>query len=601
MAQAEAANDVLAHELVLSMRGALVKGAAHEPAATDEAGFEEFVANALQGDAALRQTMDAIVSYSLTVQDVSVVGANGRVLVSTDPALLAKRPPVRRSFGTLAGGSLRQQWAIVFGRPEVLDVALPLQRNGAAFLTAHIGVRSTLLRAAFLPWLEEAALVIGVALLCSLVAAVLLSSLALRPIERISRQLESLSQRDADAVEARDVEARDAEARVSSTIAAIDRRIQVSEQQATNLSQMLHTLKDGVLLVEADGTVSMMSDAVRNFLKEPAAVGSSVYGLFPPEMGVETLLRDALRERRPLREVMVPLSAERDVEMSLNFGGMGSDGTAMLTLHDAAAREELEREIEVSRRMASIGRLTAGVGHEVKNPIHAMVLHLELLRGKLGAADGNGAVRHVEVLAAEMARLDRVVQVLADFTRPVEPVLVDLPVRDVVDSVLRLVSVDAQLRTVRVVLEDESAGARALIDREMLYQALLNVVLNAMDAMDGPGTLTVGLQRERGAVRIGIRDTGSGMTPEVMDRMFHLYFTTKAGGNGIGLAMTWRTVQMMGGTITVESNDRAGDPERGTLFTVRLPMPTRALVGDGAGPLRAGRKVAAVPHPGVRL
>ena len=113
------------------------------------AALSSFVTSTLQQDAALRQTMDAIVSYSLTVQDVSVSGANGRVLVSTDPALMGKQTSPRMNFNTLADGSLRQQWAIVFGKPEVLDVVLPLERNGGPFLYAHIGVRSSLLRAAF--------------------------------------------------------------------------------------------------------------------------------------------------------------------------------------------------------------------------------------------------------------------------------------------------------------------------------------------------------------------------------------------------------------------------------------------------------------------
>ena len=359
MAQAQAANDVLAHELLVCMRAALLNPAAPPAPVGGERGLEQFVTNTLQHDAALRQTMDAIVSYSLTVQDVSVSGANGLVLVSTDPALLGKRTARRLNFNALADGNLRQQWAIVFGKPEVLDVVLPLERNGGPFLYAHIGVRSSLLRAAFLPWLREATLVIALALLCSLVAAVLLSSLALRPIERISRQLEALRGRDADVPEA--TETIDAETRVSSTIAEIDRRIQVSEQQATNLSHMLHTLKDGMLLVETDGTISMMSDAVRHFLPVMIPVGTSVFRLFPPELGVETMLREALQERRSLRGVVVQVMPERDVELSLDFANTRG-GAAMLTLHDAAAREQIEREVEVSRRMASIGRLTAGVG-----------------------------------------------------------------------------------------------------------------------------------------------------------------------------------------------------------------------------------------------
>lgn len=593
IAQLDASNDVLAHELLLSMRAALQNGAARQPAIADEAGFEQFVADTLQGDEALRQTMDAIVSYSPTVQDVSVSGANGRVLVATDPALLAMRPPERHSFTQLATSTPRQQWAIVFGRPQVLDVVLPLQRNGKPFLFVHIAIRSTLLRASLMPWLRAAGAVLAVALVCSLGVAVLLSSLALRPIERISRQLEALSsrlialQKDRATTPAPPsvlgtrsspvLNPIDAEARVSSTIAEIDRRMRASEQQATSLSQMLRTLKDGMLLLESDGTIAMQSDSVRHFLPTPAVAGSPVFALFTGT-DAEEPLRAAFRERRAVRSLAVSLGDDRDVEISLDFAATSDAAGAMLTLHDAAARAEIEREIEVSRRMASIGKLTAGVGHEVKNPIHAMVLHLELLRSKLGTADSNGATRHVDVLATEMARLDRVVQVLADFSRPMEPDLCEQPLRAVIDSVVRLVSVDARLRGIAIEVHDTAREAAAMVDREMLHQSLLNMVLNALDAMTDGGRLTLRLTRERGMACIAVGDTGTGIAPEVLERIFHLYFTTKTGGSGIGLAMTWRMVQMMGGTIDVQSEADTSAANRGTLMTVRFPLAGRTAV-----------------------
>ena len=92
---------------------------------------------------------------------------------------------------------------------------------------------------------------------------------------------------------------------------------------------------------------------------------------------------------------------------------------ALVTLHDLESVEEIESELELSRRMAAIGRLTSGVGHEVKNPINAIVVHLELLKNKLGDANAPAA-RHLEVIDAEIHRLDRVVQTLVDFSRPVE-------------------------------------------------------------------------------------------------------------------------------------------------------------------------------------
>ena len=265
------------------------------------------------------------------------------------------------------------------------------------------------------------------------------------------------------------------------------------------------------------------------------------------------------------------------MEITLTFppvsvGGPRAGFGAMLTLHNAAAQQAVEQEIEVGRRLASIGRLTAGVGHEVKNPINAMVLHLELLRGKLRDAQGNDATRHVDVLASEMSRLDRVVQTLADFSRPLEPELREQALRPIVDAVLQLVSVDAAERGIAVAVQDNAPGIVAHVDGELLHRALLNIVLNAMDAMAEGGRLHVSLDRTARSVRIGVRDNGHGIPPELLDRIFHLYFTTKNTGTGIGLAMTWRIVQMMGGTVQVRSNMAQDSDLHGTLFTVEFPL-----------------------------
>ncbi len=593
VAQADAANVVLAHELLLSMRTALENDlAANAPTEPGEAAFERAITKTLQQDQALTQTIDAIVEYSPTVQDVFVSGANGRVLLSSNPAILGSSPPRRRLLSEFTTGGVAQQLQTVFGKPEVLDTVLPLERNGGPFLYAHIGVRSSLLRNAFAPWLREAALIGLTALGISLAAAVLLSSLAVRPIEQISRRLSALSAEPGSAAAAAAPQPRrDAVQEVSTTITRLDEQLRTSAQErtelASNLSQMLQTLKDGVLLLAADGTVLMASDSARNFLPSPANLtGHPIGSIFPADTAVGDLIRAALSAKQPLQSHATTLWDGRAIELSLNFPFTGTAGLnapatgslgAMLTLHDAAAQEEIEREIDLSRRLASIGRLTAGVGHEVKNPINAMVLHLELLRSKLdkSSAPVDGAGRHVDVLASEMARLDRVVQTLADFSRPLEPQLRERTIGPLIDSVLRLVSVDASLRRVTIQVANEASDERVLVDSEMLHQALLNIVLNAMDAMPGGGVLYIQTTRERGEVAIRIRDTGEGIAPELLDRVFHLYFTTKPTGSGIGLAMTWRMVQMMGGTVEVESDTVAESPTRGTLFAVRLPLATR--------------------------
>jgi signal transduction histidine kinase len=175
----------------------------------------------------------------------------------------------------------------------------------------------------------------------------------------------------------------------------------------------------------------MVSDAIANFIPEKREsaghlIGKRVEEIFVPESELGTAVLRAFESGRNIAGQIVLLEDGRQVQISLDqiqdAQGSGSNMGTLLTLRDMESAMQLERELEVSRRLAAIGRITAGVGHEVKNPINAMVLHLELLRNKLanGIDGSRGAQRHVEILASEMQRLDRVVQTLADFSRPLE-------------------------------------------------------------------------------------------------------------------------------------------------------------------------------------
>ena len=216
--------------------------------------------------------------------------------------------------------------------------------------------------------------------------------------------------------------------------------------------------------------------------------------------------------------------------------------------------------------MAAIGRLTSGVGHEVKNPINAIVVHVELLKSKLTGASAP-ATRHLEIIEAEIHRLDRVVQLLVDFSRPVELRLREIDLREVMDDVLTLSS--AELSTHNVILESHIPAKPLVvnIDIDLIKQAALNVIQNGAQAMPEGGTLRVVLEEERKFVVLRIADQGPGIPDEIREKIFDLYFTTKSGGSGIGLAMTYRIVQLHYGSIEVQSN-----PGQGTEFLLRIPL-----------------------------
>ena len=235
-------------------------------------------------------------------------------------------------------------------------------------------------------------------------------------------------------------------------------------------------------------------------------------------------------------------------------------------MRDAESVHRIENEIELSRRLAAIGRLTSGVAHEVKNPINSIVVHLEVLREKLLQVDPE-TKRHMDVIGSEIHRLDRVVKTLIDFTRPVELKLSEIDLRLIVDDVVALAAPEAERQGVNISATLDSAPLTAHVDADLIKQALLNVVLNGVQAMPRGGPLTVTADRIGETARIIVEDQGEGIPPEVRDKIYNLYFTTKKSGSGIGLAMTYRVMQLHNGALDFDS-----EPGHGTTFRMLLPI-----------------------------
>lgn len=603
--QTAATNDVLAHEVLLMTRQAVELGLrAHPPVDRTDEALRAAVTDALRSQPALSDVMSAIVRYSPTVQDVSVTDAYGMTLLSTDPDALNQRAPFRTALNTVEHGGLAFQTREVFGRPRVLDISQSLERNGLPFLIVHVGVRSTFLKNSYAPWLKAAMIFALLAGLASVVAAGVMANSALQPIEQIGARLESLTHPPSSDSKRRFEKTgsgSDAVVRVTKTLDRLGEQMRTQEAGYTalqaNLNQMLDTLRDGVLLFTADERAVMVSDAVAYFLGEPkdTMVGKRLDEIFLPGTALGKAVLDAFAEGRQISAEEVTLEDGRLVQISLDridggLSGRGDMGT-LLTLRDTESAAQLGQELEVARRLAAIGRLTAGVGHEVKNPINAMVVHLELLRGKLMTKDGEafgGAQRHVDILAGEMQRLDRVVQTLADFSRPMELHLREQDLRQVMDVVMELTSVEMQENGVHVVVQAPRDPMMVWVDAELMQQAVLNLLLNGMQAMPSGGAMHLVMKRDHQFVVVEVTDEGEGIPAELLPRIFELYFTTKPKGSGIGLAMTYRILQLHGGAMEVRSNADASSPERGTTFTFRLPIAAgsggemRKVVGAGA-------------------
>jgi PAS domain S-box-containing protein len=580
MSQAYSANDMVAHQILFATRGALetnIRGPRVDP--NDPKSVRAATAQALRSDPALTALMDSAIRYSPTVFDVSIADSEGRALLSTDPTNVDHLLPHRQEYEELESGGLLRQLEVVFGPPRVYNVTLPVERNFEPFATIRVGVRTTFLRFVVQPWLIAALTYIGVAIVCSLIFAAFLANLALKPIEQIGARLDALALAEAEvAGEAASARSGDAVVLVSHKIERIGRRMRNVEEVFSalkeNLDQIMTNLQDGILLYTHDARAVLVSDSVERFLGISRAeiLGSKLHEVFSRNTRLGRLVRESFDARMALVQEEITTETGRHVEISLDF--IHDDRAvfpqeslgALLTLHDVESVREIESDLELSRRLAAIGRLTAGVGHEVKNPINAIVVHLELLRNKLGGSD-NKAMRHLEVIESEIQRLDRVVQTLVDFSRPVELQLKEQDLRRVVSAVLMLASADLETRDVHVQSDLPDHPVLAKVDADLLKQALLNVVLNGAQAMADGGKLEVRLAEDGRMALLSIHDQGSGISPEIRDKIFDLYFTTKKDGSGIGLAMTYRIVELHNGSIEVKS-----DPNIGTTFILRFPL-----------------------------
>ncbi len=626
VAQTAASTDLMTRQVLMMTRQAVQVGLTeHPPVEESDEALHAALADALRSHKPLQDTMDSFVLYSPSVQDVAVTDAHGQVLATTDPQMWDQPMPTRMSFLHLRSAGVVFQAREVFGPGRVLDNDMTLEAHGRPLLVVHVGVRSTFLKANYEPRLKDGLLLALVCALISMTAAALLTNVALRPIEEVSRRLERLRMATPRSLTdghvlgggeperltgparepyllGRDWAKGDTVVQVTNTIDRLGEQMASTEavytNLQTNLDQMLDTLRDGVILFSADRRAVMVSDAAVHFVNSDGKplMGRTLEQIFESGTELGDAVTAAFDRGKNVEAESIRMEDGREVEITLDFisGGdrAGSMGT-LLTLRDRGTALKLERELEVSRRLAAVGKLTAGVGHEVKNPINAMVVHLELLRSKLQVAgEGRsflaGAQRHVDILASEMTRLDRVVQTLTDFTRPMELKLQNLNLCDVAKAVVELTTGEMEERNVAFKCSmAPTVTVRA--DGELLRQALLNLVLNGMQAMEGDGsgregTLRLDVRREQDMAVMEVMDDGPGIPAELLPKIFDLYFTTKTTGSGIGLAMTYRIVQMHGGSMDVRS-----EVGQGAAFTIRLPISVPAEVRHGSRQL-AGRE-----------
>jgi signal transduction histidine kinase len=552
--------------------------------------------HALQSDPGLRSILESSL-YSKNVTFAAIVDTKGIAVAHADPALEGSRFPLSYDLNALLARSpLYQLSAIYRGQGRNLEFSQPLLLGDTEFGSIRIGVSTLLIRGDLDDSLRPAAATALVALGIAVLAATLLAQLLLRPIHVIRSGLTRLGRGEFDV--RLDLNRQDEFGELGTFFNAVSAQLSADRTQmagqVAKLESAVQHLEDAVAIVSPSGNLMFVNPAMRALIPA-ASVGAALGDLVPAEHSLRRLSEQthaSRQSRGPLSATFHVPGADSGERLILTHPVNDAAGELvgiMLIVRNLEYLSQVQSTVRYSRKLAALGRLSAGVAHEVKNPLNSMMIHLELLRQKftapapLGRSSGRSAavaaanaeplvhsaeaLQHVDVIAGEIRRLDQVVQGFLKFNRPEDLKLQPVRLSALLDEVVPIVKPEADQTGVH--LDIECGGAPDVNgDPAMLRQAFLNLALNACQAMKDGGVLRIRCEAARGRrVSVVVSDTGSGIDPEHLKRIFDLYFTTKASGSGIGLSMVYRTVQIHDGEIEVQST-----PGKGTTFRILLPQ-----------------------------
>ncbi len=562
---------------------------------------------ALRADGGIRSILESSSAYSRNVTYAAIVNKDG-VAIAHSFASLEDLPLVEQEdFAPLANGRAADQFRAVYS-DRMFEIRQTMLADDKEFGVIRIGVSTLLVRDELRTALRNAAGAVVVALIVSSLFAMLLSQWMLRPIHVIQSGLSRLGRGELDVtLDLKEQEFRDLGSSfeaVSAQLSALGRggggadpaAVESRPGGATDLESVMDNLEDAVALFSPRGELIFCNKAMSAL--QPRAL-------------------DTLPADNPIKQVVERTLAGRKSQGPISLAGLEPGDTAerllvthaiedtsgrflgaMLVARNIGYLSQVHSTLNYSRKLAALGRLMAGVAHEVKNPLNAMTIHLELLKQKLlrqpiaagGAGLADSAPRqaqgvpgvsrdesriadpgltaapditkHVDIIAKEIRHLDEVLNGFLKFARPDELKLQPVHLATLISDIRTSVAPEAQRRNIAMKVDCPDMLPEINADQGMLSQALLNLALNACQAMPDGGTLKLSCHTtSRRRVEIDVEDTGVGIPPENLGRIFDLYFTTKEKGSGIGLSMVYRIVQLHDGEVEVQST-----PGRGTRF-----------------------------------
>ena len=531
---------------------------------------------ALRDDPELRSFLDASVGYAPHLLYALVTDHTGTVLLHTERQKEGKPEPERPNLDGLLKVDTLSRFSALYTTGRTYETVLPMTLNDRLFGSIRLGVSTTLLRREVTGSLQQSLAVAAVALPLAWLAAMVLAQLTVRPIRAIVGQVDRI--RRGEPLEATPVAlGGDEFQELSSQLTRLGRELQADRlstlSEKAHLQGVVDQLEDGVIFLNPERHILFFNRAAETVVGLPLerTVGLPIHEVLDPAHPLLPFVDQVLVGSAGIRNATVVLPHDgRDKEFLVSAFHMEDAhrvmGVAVL-LKDLESIKTVQSLVSYSAKLAALGRLTSGVAHEVKNPLNAMMIHVELLKERLEDS-GVDVKKSLEVIGGEIRRLDRVVQGFLKFMRPQELTLKPVDLNAMLQSVCALLEAESLSHGVRFVLELDAALPAVSADEELLRQAFINIVQNAVQAMPSGGGVRIRTRPEEvDWVRVTVTDQGVGIAPEDVDKIFKLYYTSKPGGSGIGLSVVYRIVQLHDGTVEAKS-----EPGRGTAVIVRLPV-----------------------------
>lgn len=343
---------------------------------------------------------------------------------------------------------------------------------------------------------------------------------------------------------------------------------------------IIESSPDAIVSVRKGGDIILFNSAAEKLLgykREEVVNKMSIVHVYPSgdaKKVMKDLRSDDFGGRGTLqkREMKVVHKEGYEIPVYISAAILYEDGRetgSVGIFTDLREREKLEKQLIRSEKLSSLGKLSAGIAHEINQPLTGVLTFAHLLLKKF--KDDEKTRKDLQIIVRETTRIRGIVQGILDFARETPMQKKPRIVNEILDQTLEIVVHQQRFFGIELVKEYDPDLPQAVVDSNLMEQVFMNVILNALDAMHGSGTFTVRTRHAGGFVEIDFSDTGAGMPEEILDKIFDPFFTTKDStegmGMGLGLAVSYGIVKNHNGDINVTSKEGEG-----TTFTIRLPM-----------------------------